>query len=267
MHWRQFKCICGSEVSGFWPLIPPLCRNGNGRLRRPSPVFKYTKSPEQEILFSRQFLLGRNFFVMKGILPRPGQVRMTIGMLILLILIAIASGVWLLLAEQKDANTPLSVSPLKGERSLDASPPPDIQAPQPRRKVGDYGASLVTPPQPSSRNKFGTSSYKVEGTATSAPVVGAKMLIGGQEFIFSVPAGATVYDAMKQLADEKKIFFSGKEYAGMGFFAEEINGLQNGDGGKYWIYYVNGQQAKVGVSSYLIKSSDIISWVYENEKF
>jgi len=60
---------------------------------------------------------------------------------------------------------------------------------------------------------------------------------------------------------EGKIDFKDKTYSGMGKLIEEINGISNGD--KYWIYYVNGQKANIGISNYKIKAGDVVSWKYE----
>lgn len=61
--------------------------------------------------------------------------------------------------------------------------------------------------------------------------------------------------------------FSGKEYSGLGFFVEEINGVKNNtQEGRYWIYYINGKKAQVGISSYILKPNDIIMWKYEPDE-
>lgn len=73
--------------------------------------------------------------------------------------------------------------------------------------------------------------------------------------------GVSVYDVMKD-AENDGFSFKVKEYPSMGFFVEEINGIKNGDGG-YWIYYVNGVEASVGISNYVIKDGDIINWKFE----
>ena len=73
---------------------------------------------------------------------------------------------------------------------------------------------------------------------------------------------ANVYDFMNQLRVERKIDFKEKDYLGMGKFITEINGIKNNNN-KSWIYYVNGEEAQVGVSNYKIKVGDIISWRYE----
>ena len=73
---------------------------------------------------------------------------------------------------------------------------------------------------------------------------------------------ASVYDFMGQLRREGKINFKEKNYTGIGKFIEEINGVK-GDGNNYWIYYVNGKKAEIGVSNYKLKNGDIVSWKYE----
>ena len=70
---------------------------------------------------------------------------------------------------------------------------------------------------------------------------------------------------MTKLKSEGEVSFSGKEYSSMGFFVEEINGVKNDNlAGKYWIYYINGQSAQVGISNYIIKPNDLIEWKYGN---
>ncbi|MDD4901172.1 MAG: DUF4430 domain-containing protein [Patescibacteria group bacterium] len=91
----------------------------------------------------------------------------------------------------------------------------------------------------------------------------AAMLIDGAEYGAAVEAGGSVYDLMAALQQEKKINFQGQNYPGLGFFVTEINGIKNNPLGENWIYYVNGQPAKVGVSYYKLKNNDIVEWKYE----
>lgn len=82
----------------------------------------------------------------------------------------------------------------------------------------------------------------------------------------NVIQGSTVYDLMKELTRNSDFVFSGKEFSGgLGFFVEEINGIRNNREQKnhYWIYSINGQKAKVGVSTNVVQSNDIITWTYE----
>lgn len=84
--------------------------------------------------------------------------------------------------------------------------------------------------------------------------------------IYKSPIGEkdTVYDLMKSLQNNKEnnFTFTYKEYPGMGIF---INGINNVEGspGKYWIYYVNGEEASVSVSKNIIKEGDVITWKQE----
>ena len=64
---------------------------------------------------------------------------------------------------------------------------------------------------------------------------------------------------MQKLQAEGKINFKDKNYSGMGKFVEEINGLKSSQN-KYWIYYINGKEANVGISNYKINPGDVVSW-------
>lgn len=73
----------------------------------------------------------------------------------------------------------------------------------------------------------------------------------------------TVYDAMEILDNSTNNFsFNSKKYSGLGIFINEINGVK-GRSGAYWIYYINGEKVSVGVSKYILKSEDVITWKQE----
>ncbi|MBI5254475.1 DUF4430 domain-containing protein [Candidatus Falkowbacteria bacterium] len=75
---------------------------------------------------------------------------------------------------------------------------------------------------------------------------------------------STVYDAMKG----SQLNFKTKTFSGLGEFVEEINGLKNDpQSGKYWMYYINGETAKLGISTQIVKPGDLIEWKYENTNF
>ncbi|TSC56271.1 MAG: Uncharacterized protein Greene071421_274 [Parcubacteria group bacterium Greene0714_21] len=82
-----------------------------------------------------------------------------------------------------------------------------------------------------------------------------------------VPVGSTVYDLMDKASKQYGFSFSGESFPGMGFFVEEIKGVRQNPGkGLYWIYYINGEKSQVGVSSYILKPYDVISWKYGDEE-
>lgn len=85
--------------------------------------------------------------------------------------------------------------------------------------------------------------------------------------VLAVREGSTVLSVLEKARDASFITFSGREYPGMGFFVQEINKKgKNARDGKYWVYSINGKKAIVGVSLYMIKPQDVISWNYENDE-
>ena len=79
-----------------------------------------------------------------------------------------------------------------------------------------------------------------------------------KSYLVKVEEGATALDVMKN-AQNSGFSFNGKEYPGMGYFIDEINGVKS-ENGKYWIYYINEQEAEIGVSKYVVNNGDIINW-------
>ncbi|MCP6726461.1 MAG: DUF4430 domain-containing protein [Patescibacteria group bacterium] len=79
----------------------------------------------------------------------------------------------------------------------------------------------------------------------------------------TIPQGSSVFDVM-QTAQDQGFTFAGREFSGLGFFVEEIEGKrQNPKERMYWIYYVNGKKAQVGVSLYIIEDNNVITFKYE----
>ncbi len=99
---------------------------------------------------------------------------------------------------------------------------------------------------------------------TKAQTDQATLEINGAPFTAQIEKNMSVYDFMIKVKDQKKITFTEKTYIGLGKFIDEINGLR-GDGSRFWIYYVNGQKAKIGVSNYKINPGDVVSWKYEKD--
>lgn len=98
--------------------------------------------------------------------------------------------------------------------------------------------------------------------------INATIEITDKKYLLQLPDKATAYDAMQKLVIDKKISVTMKEFSGMGEFLEEIDGLKNNNQtGEYWIYYINGQSAKMGISTYVLKNNDLITWKYEHAKF
>lgn len=95
----------------------------------------------------------------------------------------------------------------------------------------------------------------------------ATLAVEGRTYQVSLPEGSSAYDFMVKAQETSNFQFGGKEFPGLGFFIQEINGLeQSPRAGKYWIYYINGRKAEVGISAYTVNDHDIILWRYEDEE-
>jgi hypothetical protein len=87
----------------------------------------------------------------------------------------------------------------------------------------------------------------------------ATLTFADQTIEFSISNNTTVYDAMNSLVSEGKISFEGREYPSLGYFVTSIGSLESGNG-KNLMYYINGKEASLGVSSYVVQEGDIIEW-------
>lgn len=68
--------------------------------------------------------------------------------------------------------------------------------------------------------------------------------------------GQNGVDALSLLKKHAQV---GVKHYSFGDLVTSINGTQ-GNGPKYWTFYVNGKEAQVGASSYVTKNSDKIEW-------
>ena len=74
-----------------------------------------------------------------------------------------------------------------------------------------------------------------------------------------VEEGKTAWDALQTAVGKENIEF--KDYGGdLGIFIAGINGVKP-TGNKFWLVKVNGEGAKVGASTYKVKSGDQIEFV------
>ncbi len=71
--------------------------------------------------------------------------------------------------------------------------------------------------------------------------------------------GESLYSILLKEKENNNFSFSGKEYPGMGFFTTDI-GILHSTKDHYLMYYINGKEAEVGISSYVPKNGDIIEW-------
>ena len=92
----------------------------------------------------------------------------------------------------------------------------------------------------------------------------------GQDQIKSFTLGflpeETVYNLLEKLANQNEINLETKQYD-LGTLIEAIDGIKNGQDNKYWLYYINGQMAPVGVTEQKISPDDKIEFRFEESSF
>lgn len=86
------------------------------------------------------------------------------------------------------------------------------------------------------------------------------LVFGSDNIDLQFKAGSSLFEVLNKAAADKKLTLVSKEYPPMGFFVTQIGNLKDGDDGKHLFYYINGQEATVGASDYLVKDGDRIEW-------
>ena len=94
-------------------------------------------------------------------------------------------------------------------------------------------------------------------------------VVGKASYRFSVPDESSVYDAMDILTSTTSFSmtpfsFRAKHFSGLGYFVEQINGVENSNG-TYWTLYINGVYSAVGASGYRLRLDDDIEWRFEKK--
>lgn len=76
----------------------------------------------------------------------------------------------------------------------------------------------------------------------------------------------TAHQLMKLAAEQCRFSYAWENYPSLGVFVTELGGVTSKKSkGKYWIFYVNGTKANVGVSSYQLQPGDLLAWKFEQE--
>lgn len=145
-----------------------------------------------------------------------------------------------------------------------------------REKIDRSGNQDLPQKQVQDKINFSSSSPASQKNSTPTETI-LRESEGKQRYIFYIEdkkyeiylqENGTVYDLMSVLEQRGEIDFKGRVSAGLGFFVDEINGQKNSpSNNKFWIYYINGKTAEVGISNYVLKPNDVINWKYEKPQF
>lgn len=105
-------------------------------------------------------------------------------------------------------------------------------------------------------------SQKTAQIAEIQPTSNFTLTVGSSTYTTHIHDGDTLYDTMRALSSTTNFIFTGREYIGMGFFVESINGKVSADS-HYWILYKNGTRSSTGVSQTTLHAGDVAEWKYE----
>lgn len=101
-----------------------------------------------------------------------------------------------------------------------------------------------------------------ETTAAKEQSIRGVLLVEDERREASIPRGSTVLGLMRALEREGRLSFTGREYLGLGFMVESIDGKRAADDW-YWILYINGATSTRGVSQVVLNAGDVAVWRYE----
>lgn len=76
----------------------------------------------------------------------------------------------------------------------------------------------------------------------------------------------TAFDLLKEKTGELDLTLKTKTYD-IGIFIEAIGDKENGENGKYWLYYVNGEMPQVATDKKEIKAGDKVEFKFEKSPF
>lgn len=78
---------------------------------------------------------------------------------------------------------------------------------------------------------------------------------------------ANVFSELQKYAADKNIEIKFNNNYAFGVFIESINGIKNGDDGKYWQYYVDGVLGDVAADKKVLKKGEKVEWRFEKVPF
>ena len=85
---------------------------------------------------------------------------------------------------------------------------------------------------------------------------------GGNIVSFSdivIEGEESLFDVIQSTVEENNIPLGFKDFGGeLGVFIESINGVPGESSNRWWQYWVNNKYGEIGVSSYTVKSGDVI---------
>jgi hypothetical protein len=87
-----------------------------------------------------------------------------------------------------------------------------------------------------------------------------------ENFETNFGVGITAFDLLKKKSEENNIILQ-TQNSSSGIFINAIGDKKNGEGGLYWLYYVNGEMPMVSADKNLLKPGDKVEFKFEKSPF
>lgn len=84
-----------------------------------------------------------------------------------------------------------------------------------------------------------------------------------KEYKVDYSASSTVFSALQNLSQKENFVVTYKNYPEMGVLVESIGGVANGQGNKYWQYWVNDILGEVASDKKFLKTGDKVEWKFD----
>lgn len=78
----------------------------------------------------------------------------------------------------------------------------------------------------------------------------------------AVAPGETMLQLLEKQTAIATLELRTKEFSGLGRLVERIGEMENGDGGKYWQYWVNNVSIPYAADKYVVRAGDVIEWKF-----
>ena len=77
-------------------------------------------------------------------------------------------------------------------------------------------------------------------------------------------SNATVFSVLMKASEVYNFSVTTKSFnQNQSYYIDSINSVTNGDDGKYWMYYLNGNYGQVGADMQPVVDGDVIEWKFE----
>ncbi|MCL5011204.1 MAG: DUF4430 domain-containing protein [Patescibacteria group bacterium] len=135
----------------------------------------------------------------------------------------------------------------------------------------DESLSIVKESEPAPVDASNTAGLnlasKVQTSQATASIVIVSDATNTLVFELAVKQNETAFDLLKEAVSQAKLALQTKDYGQMGILVEAIGNRKNGQDGKYWMYYVNGEAAYVACDKQIIQAGDKVEFRFEKGKF